>query len=236
MKVKVGTATKAILVGRLLSQWQLGLFADSEDESAPSVSALDPGIVDEIAQLTPFESVGAWSKDLRLLVDFTFMDLYTYLVESKDKSFDKESLKSFKSLKGYRYFSDGFVQNVWVHELGTSKYTYLRCHCFASLTVKTIYTVYVCMSRNGTVYLAKCQCKAGLGQACSHVTALLFTLEDLKCQVPVSSNTRRRHMHRNTTAMACSTKARCTSCSSQGHHFSKGTIWKDAKSNKETAG
>ena len=88
---------------------------------APSVSALDPGIVDEIAQLTPFESVGAWSNDLRLLVDFTFMDLYTYLVESKDKSFDKESLKSFKSLKGYRHFSDGFVQNVWVHELGSSK-------------------------------------------------------------------------------------------------------------------
>ena len=77
---------KAILVGCLLSQWQLGLFVDSEDESAPSVLALDPGIVDEIAQLPPFESVGAWSKDLCLLVDFPFMDLYTYLVESKDKS------------------------------------------------------------------------------------------------------------------------------------------------------
>ena len=96
----------------------MGLFADSEDKSAPSVSALDPGIVDEIAQLTPFESLSAWSKDLRLLVDFTFVDLYTYPVESKDKSFDKESLKSFTSLKGYRHFSDGFVQNVWVHELG----------------------------------------------------------------------------------------------------------------------
>ena len=121
----------------------MGLFADSEDESAPSVSALDPGIVDKIAQLTPFESVGAWSKDLRLLVDFTFMDLYTYLVESQDKSFDKESLKSFKSLKGYRDFSDGFVQNVWVHELGSSKYLHLCCYCFASLTVKTMYTVCV---------------------------------------------------------------------------------------------
>ena len=43
-----------------------------------------------------------------------------------------------------------------------------------------MYTVYECMSRNGTVYSAKCQCKAGLGQACSHVAALLFKLEDLK--------------------------------------------------------
>ena len=83
LKVKVETATIAILVTHLLSQWQLGLFVDSEDKSAPSVSALYPGIVDEVAQLTPFESVGAWSKDLCLLFDFRFMDLYTYLLESK---------------------------------------------------------------------------------------------------------------------------------------------------------
>lgn len=54
------------------------------------------------------------------------MDLYTYLVESKDKASDKESLKSFKSLKGYRCSSDKFVQNVWVHELATSNYLYIE--------------------------------------------------------------------------------------------------------------
>ena len=132
--------------------------------------------MDELAQLPSFELVSAWSKDLRVLSDFTFMDLYTYLVDSKDKSYDKESLKSFKSLKGYRYFSDEFVHNVWIHELPTGKYLYLHCHCFASLTIKKFYAVYVCMSRKGTVYLANCQCKAGLGQACSHVAALLFKL------------------------------------------------------------
>ena len=87
-----GTATKAVLVGRLLSQWQLGLFADDEEESSTSVLALKPAVADEIAQLPSFKSVSAWSKDLRVLSDFTFMDLYTYLIESKDKSFDKESL------------------------------------------------------------------------------------------------------------------------------------------------
>ena len=103
-KVKVGTATKAILVSRLLSQWQMGLFVDSEDKSAPSVSALKLCVVDELAQLPSFESVSAWSKDLRVLSDFTFMDLYTYLVESKDKSYDKESLtESFKSLVFQRW-------------------------------------------------------------------------------------------------------------------------------------
>ena len=42
-------------------------------------------------------------------------------------------------------------------------------------------TLYVCLSKKGTVFLAKCQCKAGLGQACSHMAALLFKLESLKC-------------------------------------------------------
>ena len=47
-----------------------------------------------------------------MLSDFTFMDLNAYLLECKDRSYDKESLKSFKSLNGHRYFSDGFVQKM----------------------------------------------------------------------------------------------------------------------------
>ena len=71
--------------------------------------------MDELSQLyTIFRICKRLVKDLCVLSDFTFTDLYTYLVESKDKSYDKESLKSFKSLKGYRYFSDGFVQNLGV--------------------------------------------------------------------------------------------------------------------------
>ena len=50
---------------------------------------------------------------------------------STDKSHDKDSLKS-------KYFSDGFVQNVSIHELPTCKYLCLRCHCCVSLTVKKI--------------------------------------------------------------------------------------------------
>ena len=40
----------------------------------------------------------------------------------------------------------------------------------------------MCVCRKGTVYSAKCECKAGLGQACSHVAALHFKLEDLEYQ------------------------------------------------------
>ena len=50
-----------------------------------------------------FEQATNWSKTLkgfeRLLK--TFMDLYMYLVSSRNKTFDRESLKAFKSLKAY---------------------------------------------------------------------------------------------------------------------------------------
>ena len=50
------------------------------------------------------------------------MDLYTYLIESKDKEFDHKSLRTFKSLKAYSYFKDELVRNVWMSPIqGQSK-------------------------------------------------------------------------------------------------------------------
>ena len=60
-------------------------------------------------------------KDLSVLKDFTFMDLYMYLIESKDKEFDHKSLRTFKSL-AYLYFKDVLVRNVWISPIqGQSK-------------------------------------------------------------------------------------------------------------------
>ena len=60
------------------------------------------------------------------------MNLYCYLVESKDKTFDMESLKAFKSLKAYRYFADGFIQNVCIHPVDGTDYLYVKCLCYPS--------------------------------------------------------------------------------------------------------
>ena len=180
LKVKIGTANKAQLVGQLLSQWQLGLLEDEEEESEHHVSALTPTVKQRLAEMPPFESISTWTKDLSPLENFIFGDLFVYLIESKYKEFDKDSLRAFNSLKGYKYFEEGFVRNAWLHEIPDSDLLYVRSNCFSSLTVKQTYTVYVCLSKQGTVYSAKCQCKAGLGQACSHVAALIFKLESLK--------------------------------------------------------
>ena len=43
------------------------------------------------------KTITGWTKDLSLL---------------REKEFNHENLKAFKSLKAYKYFADGFVMNV----------------------------------------------------------------------------------------------------------------------------
>jgi len=55
--------------------------------------------------LPPFSSVADWSKSLDgILNAFTFMNLLVYLVYGRDKTFDMQSMKAFKSLKAYKFF------------------------------------------------------------------------------------------------------------------------------------
>ena len=77
-----------------------------DDSSATAPSTLTPAAQQQLSALPPFQSVKNWVKGLSALKDVTFMGLYTYLIESKDKEFDHKSLRSFKSLKAYSYFKD----------------------------------------------------------------------------------------------------------------------------------
>ena len=96
--MKVGAATKAELDERLSSRWQIGMFSE-EDSSV--TAPLIPEVQLQLLALLPFESVKNWVKDLSALTNFAFMDLCTYLIESKDKEFDHKSLRTFILLKAY---------------------------------------------------------------------------------------------------------------------------------------
>jgi len=167
-KVKVSKANKAALCSRIISYWQTGLFREDKFCS-PTCSADSPLSVTtplirqslkKLGKLSCFN--GDWKRNLSLLSDFTFMDLFTYLVESKDNTFDQGSIRAFKSLKAFRYFADGYVQNVWATEVNqASDLLIIRCYCFSSLKCGTTYPVFVCLSRNGDVYSAECKCVAG---------------------------------------------------------------------------
>ena len=54
--MKVGAAIKAELVGRLSSQWQIGIFSE-DDSSVTAPSTLTPAAQQQLSALPPFESV-----------------------------------------------------------------------------------------------------------------------------------------------------------------------------------
>ena len=117
-KVK-SSGTKAELIGRLVSDWTLKFDFGEGSMDDPSTSS-------SIARIPFFADIHSWSKDASFISTFTFMDLYEYLIHSAEKEFNRESMKTFKSLKAYKYFEDHLVRNVWVHNEGTM--AVIRCH------------------------------------------------------------------------------------------------------------
>ena len=113
--VKV-SGNKAELIRRLVTHWERKCTG-SDSLARPCGSRSGAATALGVADLPVLAEICTWSKDLSSLKDFTFMQLYHYLVNSRDKTFDKDSLKAFKSLKAYKYFSDNLVQNVWLNEV-----------------------------------------------------------------------------------------------------------------------
>lgn len=90
--------------------------------------------------------------------------LLIYLVYGRDKSFDMQSLKAFKSLKAYKYFYDGYVKNVWVFQCPCDnvlnlKVLYFRVYVYHSFSCDSPLEVFV--ADNGSVYSAQYSCVSG---------------------------------------------------------------------------
>ncbi len=179
---RAGASKKGEIVARLLAKSRLGILAGNGDKAHEeiSISYITPEISKILSSLPKFSDVfEGWSKEVgSSLENFHFVHLHAFLVESRDKTFDAKSLRAFKSLKGYTFFADGFVRNVWLKTFPDSDVVYFRSYVFHSLTVDTPLTVFVCVSKScGDVYSAQCNCVAGLGASCNHIAALLFALE-----------------------------------------------------------
>lgn len=62
------------------------------------------------------ELIQNWSYDFSGISEFTFVDLYTYLIGSEEE-YTAEKLKSFKSLQGYKLIADGHIQDCSVYKV-----------------------------------------------------------------------------------------------------------------------
>ena len=112
--------------------------------------------------------------------DLMYADIYNYLILTPSL-YTHEQLKSYKSLEAYNQFVNGWVSNIVVTmSTATDKtkiylFTALVKHS-QSLSLPSL-KFWVVIKQSGTVVCAHCNCMAGYGEVCSHVAAVLFTVE-----------------------------------------------------------
>lgn len=105
-------------------------------------------------------------------------DVYNYLINAPSP-ITRQALKAYKSLDAYKYMVSG-----WVGDLCAFPATEDGLRVFVTCSVRHSQSVsapplkpWVAAEKSGDVVCAHCTCMAGLGEACSHIAALLLTLD-----------------------------------------------------------
>ena len=197
--------TKGDIAERLVVLSRVGALSSCQEDAGEwkGLSYLTEEIAEQLSKLPKFEEITDWTKSLDCLEEFGYGQLFVYLVESRDKTFDHQSMRAFKSLKGYLFFADGFVKNMWIYCHPETGLLVFLAYCYHSLTTEPSLQVFVCLSKQGDVYSAQCNCISGLGAACSHIAAALFALESCITQklksLPVELSVTRQPMKWNQT-------------------------------------
>ena len=167
-----GSSRKGDIIERLIGMARIGAIkkrAEREEEGDEiTITYLTEEVKGVLRALPPFSNVVDWSKSLGgILKDFTFMNLLVYLVYGRDKTFDIQSMKAFKSLKAYKFFYVGVVRNVWVYQCPCTndlrlRVLYFRAYVYHSLSCDSPLEVFVALNGDlGDVYAAQCSCISG---------------------------------------------------------------------------
>ena len=114
--------------------------------------------------------------DTECLPPIESMDIFSYLV-LETSFYTKEQFKNFKSLEAHKWLTSGFVISVQGCVIA-EKFVVLGKVKHSQRMNDPAISTWIIASKEGTVLSAHCMdCKAGLGECCSHVASILFYIE-----------------------------------------------------------
>jgi len=158
------------IIDRIMGMARIGALqgGDCESDDITTISYLTEETKRVLRSLPYFATVTHWKKKLSgVLTEFTLMNLVIYLVYGRDKTFDMQSMNTYRQLKALKFFYDGFVKNVWLYQCPVDndlnlRVLYFRAYIHHSLSCDTPLEVYVAVNGdNGDVYAGKCSCVSG---------------------------------------------------------------------------
>ncbi|XP_066930891.1 uncharacterized protein [Clytia hemisphaerica] len=131
--------------------------------------------------------------------NLSYADIYAYLIDHPS-TYSHQQLKAYKGLDGYKYVIAKLVNNVLVKPMNLKDGNYhlvmAKVRHGQSMFSKTPPRAWVYLNPDGEVCYAHCTCMAGLGEACSHIAAILFLLY-------MSTNHRERMSSNSCTSLEC---------------------------------
>ncbi|XP_065659185.1 uncharacterized protein LOC136083633 [Hydra vulgaris] len=115
-----------------------------------------------------------------------FMDIERYFLKiSRQENLCRKLESEYKGGKSYRYYSNNFIGEVFIHNINTdSLFCLFKTKCVPSQRVNTkSYDIWAIIEKDvsvqpgGTIIASYCTCVAGLLGSCSHVAGMLFRIE-----------------------------------------------------------
>ncbi|XP_041360667.1 uncharacterized protein LOC121376924 [Gigantopelta aegis] len=130
-----------------------------------------------MSDMSDASSITSWTDDLREWPNVMYGDIYNYFITSK--AIDGQDMKNFKSLQSFNYFQSGHVGKIVHHKYSSNQNKIvLKADVRRSQSIhKSSNVAHVLCQMNGTILSGWCSCMAGQGLSCSHVGALLWTIE-----------------------------------------------------------
>jgi len=113
---------------------------------------------------------------IRKWPDVSFADIFCFLINYPSQ-FSSGCLKAYKSLEAYNYVTSGLVSKVRVKQIiGNNFLIVAKVRHGQSQFTKNPEDSWLGIMSDSSIINAHCTCMAGIGEACSHVAAVMFYL------------------------------------------------------------